>query len=138
MGSCIGKRNLKYFLAFLTLTSVHALSTLGITLGLYISETMYIDEYDISMRTQRNFGLLSMAIGLYAGIIGLTLFCFSFYSLQLLKDNITSNENIRTRWHSKRYRNQRRRYDRLRKKPNEMMTPEELTEWTELQQDMEL
>lgn len=135
MGSCIGKRNLKYFLAFLCLTSLHALTTLGITLGLYISETMYIDEWDFSRRNERNYGLLSMAVGLYAGIIGLTLFCFSSYSLGLLKDNITSNENIRTRWHAKRARNQKRRYTRLSKKPNEMMTPEELTEWTEIQQD---
>ena len=46
-----------------------------------------------------------MMVGMYAAIIGLTLLCFFLYSLCLVKDNITSNENLRTRWHAKYLKN---------------------------------
>ena len=45
--------------------------------------------------------LLNVGVGLYAAMIGLTLLGFASYSLSLVSANITSNENLRTRWHAK-------------------------------------
>ena len=101
MGTCIGKRNLKYFLSFLVLTAVHAFITCGICAIYFMKLTYNIDTWDIDRYIERTFGTISAAVGLYAGVIGLTLACFSIYSICLMKDNVTSNENLRTRWNAK-------------------------------------
>ena len=83
-------------------------------------------------------GLLSIGVGLYAGVIGLTLMCFSIYSICLMSGNITSNENLRTRWHAKRGKALQRKRDRLGRKANEQMTPEEMEEHSSMQADEKL
>ena len=102
MGTCVGKRNLKYFLAFLVMTSLHAFITAAICITYFTKVTNLIDEFDFDRSNERMLGLLSIGVGMYAGIIGLTLLCFSVYSIYLMMQNITSNENLRTRWHAKR------------------------------------
>ena len=101
MGTCVGKRNLKYFLSFLCLTGVHALVTALICGSYFAAETVNIDAFDMDRNFERNLGLLSVGVGLYAAIIGVTLICFFLYSARLMFENVTSNENLRTRWHSK-------------------------------------
>jgi len=101
MGTCIGKRNLKYFLSFLFLTSLHASVTASISATYFFRVTYNIDEHDTDRSLERVLGLLSAGVGLYAAMIGLTLFCFSLYSVGLAMSNITSNENLRTRWNAK-------------------------------------
>jgi hypothetical protein len=39
---------------------------------------------------------------IYCGMFCLTLFTFGMYTACLMTDNITSNENIRTRWNAAR------------------------------------
>lgn len=101
MGTCVGKRNLKYFLSFLGLTAVHAVATAIICSVYFLNVTNKIDAFEPEREVERNMGLMSIGVGLYAGVIGLTLFCFFLYSLSLMNDNITSNENLRTRWNAK-------------------------------------
>ncbi len=102
MGTCVGKRNLKYFLSFLFWTAIHAFATAAICSIYFLNVTYEIDQFDFDRAMERNLGMMSAGVGLYAGIIGLTLFCFWIYSMCLWSDNITSNENLRTRWHAKR------------------------------------
>ena len=101
MGTCVGKRNLKYFLGFLFMTSLHAFLTAAICTSYFTSVTYQIDEFDFDRNNERMLGLLSIGVGLYAGVIGLTLLCFFIYSVCLMSANVTSNENLRTRWHAK-------------------------------------
>ena len=119
MGTCIGKRNLKYFIGFLYMTALHAFITASITVVYFTRVTAKIDEFDFARSNERMLGLLSIGVGLYAGVIGLTLLCFGTYSLWLLTQNITSNENLRTRWHAKRSFLLKRRRERLNRKANE-------------------
>lgn len=104
MGTCIGKRNLKYFLAFLFWTAVHAFATAIICTAYFLTVTHKIDAFEQERSLERNVGLMSIGVGLYAGIIGMSLVCFFLYSLSLMNDNITSNENLRNRWNSKHMR----------------------------------
>ena len=87
---------------------------------------------------ERTLGTVSMGVGLYGGIIGITLACFSAYSICLMKDNITSNENLRTRWNSKHAKYLERKKARLAGKANEQMTPDELEDYSKLITDEEI
>lgn len=87
---------------------------------------------------EKAFGLLSAGVGIYASMIGLTLICFALYSLSLMQDNITSNENLRTRWNAKHKNVQKSRRARLIGKANEDMSPEQLEEHSNLISDMQL
>ena len=138
MGTCVGKRNLKYFLSFLLMTGVHAVVTAIICGAYFAAVTVNIDTFDSERSLERNIGLLSVGVGLYAAVIGATLICFFLYSLRLMLNNITSNEHLRTRWNSKHAKHTKKRYDRLCGKPNESMTPEELEQHTEAVQDKNL
>ena len=109
MGTCVGKRNLKYFLAFLGWTALHAFVTAIICVIYFFRVTNKLDTFDPDQIVERNMGLMSIGVGLYAGIIGLTLLFFFLYSLNLMLDNITSNENLRTRWHAKHTKHNERR-----------------------------
>jgi hypothetical protein len=62
---------------------------------------------------ERIMGLLSAGVGIYAAMIGLTLFIFGLYSINLAVSNITSNENLRTRWNAKHEKVQNQRRKRL-------------------------
>jgi hypothetical protein len=117
---------LKYFLSFLILTALHAFATAAICSVYYFRYTFEIDQFDFDRAMERNLGMMSAGVGLYAGIIGLTLFCFWLYSMCLWSDNITSNENLRVRWLAKRLKHQGLKYKRLTSKPNEQMSPDEL------------
>ena len=119
MGTCVGKRNLKYFLSFLILTALHAFVTAAICSAYYLQVTIDIDVWDYDRAIERNMGMMSAGVGLYAGIIGMTLFFFWLYSMCLWSDNITSNENLRTRWNAKRNKYFNRNAKRLNSKPNE-------------------
>lgn len=135
MGTCIGKRNLKYFMAFLLMTALHAFATAGICTAYFTKVTIEISEFDFYRSNERMLGLLSIGVGLYAGVIGLTLFCFAIYSLCLVCENVTSNENLRTRWHAKYIKAQQRKRDRLNRMSNESMSPEQLEELGKLRDD---
>lgn len=87
---------------------------------------------------EKAFGLLSAGVGLYAAMIGLTLIFFFLYSLSLMQDNITSNENLRTRWNAKHKKTSESRRKRLLGKANEDMSPEQLEEHSNMVSNMQI
>ena len=119
MGTCIGKRNLKYFLGFLIMTALHAFLTAAICTSYFVRVTNKIDEFDFDRSNERMLGLMSVGVGFYAAVLGITLSAFSVYSLCLMSSNITSNENLRTRWHAKHIKVLDRKRQRLNRKANE-------------------
>ena len=100
MGTCVGKRNLVYFLSFLLLTSLHAGITFCTTFALFLREG---DVDTLPEGVIRTLSVGNTGIMIYCAMIGTTLLAFGMYTLCLTTDNITSNENLRTRWNAAKY-----------------------------------
>lgn len=105
VGTCVGKRNVRYFVMFLFYTGLHGILT-GIICFTFVavdtsfsfggssgSSTGEDDEFDYK-------GGFDAAIGIYAGMMGLTLIMFGSYTNYLVMNNVTQNENLRNRWNA--------------------------------------
>lgn len=91
VGTCIGPRNSRLFIAFLFLTSLHALVTFLIGIASFVYCDNFNDESAPSLITK---GVL-----VYGGAIFVVLFVFSLYQLFYLGvRNVASNEELRNRW----------------------------------------
>ena len=91
VGTCIGHRNVRFFIFFLFWTATHALNIFIVSLVLYINT----DFEKISELTR----YLINSIGLYSLAILILLYWFaSFQMCYLGQSNMASNENIRKRW----------------------------------------
>jgi palmitoyltransferase ZDHHC9/14/18 len=107
VGTCVGRRNIRYFIAFLFWTGLHGLIT-------FIFCLIYImvkkgEGVEISLS---NFGGgdattevgVNLGCAAYGGVFAVTLLGFSCYTNSLTLQNITSNENLRKKWNSRRTR----------------------------------
>ena len=95
VGNCIGLRNARLFIAFLFLTSLHALITALVCLLAFLITGNEIDD-DFE-------GLVTKAICVYGAVIFLSLLIFAGFQLFFLGiRNIASNEDIRYRWNGAR------------------------------------
>jgi hypothetical protein len=99
MGTCIGKRNLSYFISFLFCTSLHAFIALGACSALFLKQGHSLSQ-GVMSEDLKVFSACNMAAMMYTAMIGATLFLFGLYTCCLAMDNITSNENLRTKWHA--------------------------------------
>lgn len=98
MGTCIGKRNLKYFISFLTMTALHGFITCGLCFVLIAREGIKLDHSTGEEKKMVTLSLYNLGMGMYGGMIGITLLCFGFYNINLMLNNFSSNESIRSRW----------------------------------------
>jgi len=109
VGTCIGYRNLKYFIAFLFWTGMHGLVTFSICLTMEIlCSSCWKDPnqafYAYTMRT----------ILIYSAFVGGCLLTFASYQVcSLGLRNVASNEDIRHRWNGHK---RNRRYAKLYRK----------------------
>jgi len=103
MGTCIGKRNLVYFISFLLLTALHAALTFASTSALFIKEGD-LDSIPINDGIVRTMSVGNTAIMIYCAMIGFTLLAFGLYTMCLMLGGTTSNENLRTKWNAARKR----------------------------------
>jgi len=101
VGTCVGKRNIRYFIGFLFWTAIHGLVTAILGVIFFAVKGKSI-EFDLNklQKMDTSFGV-TFACMLYGAIFALTLFCFSGYSNTLVLQNITSNENLRKKWNAK-------------------------------------
>ena len=92
VGTCVGYRNVRYFIGFLIFTALHALVTFFICIG-YMLETK---------KGKNDTGVVIVkCVCVYGGVISLSLFGFAGYQLLFLGlKNIAGNEEIRDRWNA--------------------------------------
>jgi len=94
VGTCVGKRNIRYFIRFLFFTPTHALATCLIcVLCIFASKKQASPE--------EMYGTITASLLLYTVCIALSLYGFlAFHLSTLVLKNTTSNEDMRTRWNS--------------------------------------
>ena len=114
MGTCIGHRNLRYFVCFLCYTCLHALFTSILSLLYFMIKSM--GEYDF-MKSSRaedeeeqkvEISEFMNAVQVFNGIsliysfaFFLMLGCFALSMHYQVMENVTTNEQIRKKWNAK-------------------------------------
>lgn len=94
VGTCIGYRNVKYFIAFLFWTSILAMTTAGICITIMVT---CVDQ--INDENQFTYSSITKTLLIYGSLVALCLFCFFLFQYcSLGLKNIASNEDIRHRW----------------------------------------
>ncbi|MFN9897802.1 MAG: hypothetical protein ACK55Z_03205, partial [bacterium] len=73
VGTCVGLRNVRYFIGFLFFTAVHALLTFTICIVAFcLSKNTDSEELLV-------FDLIAKAVCVFSGVISLSLFLFAAY-----------------------------------------------------------
>lgn len=95
MGTCIGYRNVRYFILFLFMTATHALYAFGIVFYVcFIQKDVSFFRPDID----RGLRFLSLFM-LFTGLASMALYQFAYYQFcNLALTNRTTNEHLRGRW----------------------------------------
>jgi len=83
------------------MTSLHALITFMTSMSLFLREG---DLEEVPDGIIKSLTAGNTAIMIYTGMFTMTLGAFGLYTCCLMLDNITSNENLRTRWNASRYK----------------------------------
>ena len=91
VGTCVGKRNTRFFGAFLTITSIHALLT---SLTLLFGGTFTFSKPQLETWTE----LVSVILFVYSALFGLIVSLFAIYMNNLISKNVTHNESLRSKW----------------------------------------
>ena len=94
VGTCVGKRNHKYFTSFITYVSIHAAFTFATGLVSLINQYEY--KYSDGKIMMINFPLWIITI--YGGMMIFAMFPFSSYHACLLAMGRTTNEEVRGRY----------------------------------------
>jgi len=98
MGTCVGKRNIRYFILFLLLTSFHAIFGFVLT----ITNFGKLSDWKIENLSNHPNQIINFGVAAFTCCIGLMLLLFGSYTLHLQLSDVTSNENLRSKWNANR------------------------------------
>jgi len=106
VGTCIGRRNLKYFVGFIFSTALHALTSGILSLTSLLLHKTRGNNFDFNSLPSDQTRMLVINIGLliYNIFFTVVLLLFSLYTNKLVINNITSNENLRQKWNGSKYK----------------------------------
>ncbi len=97
VGTCVARRNHRYFTLFLLSTAVHSLHTF--ILGLISMAVVGVFSLDDPQHKDPYHTSRVIAV-IYSGLFSLTLGGFYIFQTSLILRNITSNEHLRQRWNA--------------------------------------
>jgi len=105
VGTCVGRRNTRYFVSFLFWTGIHGVFTLTLC-GLYFpikasEEGKGLKFASIVNGEAGKMIFVNLICGIYGLLFAITLLSFGSYTNSLVLQNITSNENLRKKWNAK-------------------------------------
>ena len=97
MGTCVGKRNHRFFLSFAIFTSIHAIFT-AIVAGFYIKTDKYGEDNDDGSWSGSH--ILGAALLGFTGLIVCCVGGLSCYHSRLACTGTTTNEELRGKYDS--------------------------------------
>lgn len=100
MGTCIGKRNIKYFILFLASASILCLVSFILCLCEYIQQPISIFVYQ-EHTTQWTLQVVTFIVMMYSGTFAFMLFVFALQNHQQAVNNVTTNEKLRGKWNAR-------------------------------------
>lgn len=103
MGTCVGRRNTRYFVLFLVSASFICLETfvLCLTAMLTSPESFLFSKDEDQKGWQYYEQLVGFIIMLYTGMLALSLIGFAVETNHKVMSNVTTNESIRKKWNAK-------------------------------------
>lgn len=101
MGTCIGRRNTRYFVLFLFNASFICFVSAVLCLVNYLTSEISLFSSNTSKDVGYWFQLVNFGLMLYLGLTTISLACFGFDTNQNVMRNVTTNEQLRKKWNAK-------------------------------------
>lgn len=100
MGTCVGLRNIRYFVSFLGFTSIHALFSATICSLFIVFKTSKVEPGKLS-KAMQILHMVNIGFTIYSLFVFFFLLGFALAMNAKVMANITTNESLRLKWNAK-------------------------------------